>query len=122
MLKAWGAGGGGGGESKARFRDGALVSTRGEKYVIEKVGGLELREGGMGGRWAAGLWENGWAAHVKFDRELPLIHRVLSGMAARVARWAGLLRGCCMHGSTGWGAASCGGQNASPICVHVCVQ
>jgi len=40
VLKAWGAGGsgGGGGESKARYRDGALVSTRGEKFVIEKVG------------------------------------------------------------------------------------
>ncbi|KAI7841164.1 hypothetical protein COHA_005130 [Chlorella ohadii] len=38
VLKAWGAGGsgGGGGESKARYRDGALVSTRGEKFVIEK--------------------------------------------------------------------------------------
>ncbi|PRW33324.1 DNA ligase 4 [Chlorella sorokiniana] len=41
VLKAWGAGGSGGGssgggESKARYRDGALVSTRGEKYVFEK--------------------------------------------------------------------------------------
>lgn len=43
MLKAWGeGGGGGGGQSKARYRDGALVSTRGEKYVIEKVCKLDL--------------------------------------------------------------------------------
>lgn len=34
-LKAWG--GGSGGDSKARYRDGALVSTRGEKFVFEKV-------------------------------------------------------------------------------------
>ena len=44
MLKAWGEGGGSsGGQSKARYRDGALVSTRGEKYVIEKVCRLDRR-------------------------------------------------------------------------------
>ena len=52
-LKMWGASGGG--SNAARFRDGRLVSTRGEKFVIERVG--EEWDGGSRGkvRWAAEL-------------------------------------------------------------------
>lgn len=46
-LQAWGSSGGGG-ASKARYRDGAVVSNRGEKYVIEKVG--EEWDGGSRGK------------------------------------------------------------------------
>lgn len=41
-VQVWGSGGGGGGGEnggKARYRDGALVSQRGEKFIIEKARG-----------------------------------------------------------------------------------
>lgn len=38
-LKAWGADHGGGGGSRSRFRDGNVVTSRGEKYIVEKVRG-----------------------------------------------------------------------------------
>jgi hypothetical protein len=36
-LKAWGADNGGGDSSRSRFRDGNVVTSRGEKYIVEKV-------------------------------------------------------------------------------------
>lgn len=35
-LKAWGAGSSGESKCKARYREGAVVTSRGEKYIIEK--------------------------------------------------------------------------------------
>lgn len=47
-LKAWGDGSGAENRSRARYRDGALVSNKGEKYVIEKV--REEWDGGSRGK------------------------------------------------------------------------
>ncbi|KAL4854494.1 hypothetical protein ACK3TF_004841 [Chlorella vulgaris] len=47
-LKAWGAGSSGESKCKARYREGAVVTSRGEKYIIEKQG--EEWDGGSRGK------------------------------------------------------------------------